>query len=484
MASAVRLALATLAFAAAAGPAHAAAPAGTAQNDTAAARHAGALDVALGKSHIIRVDQPFGQLIVGNPEVADVVPLTDQSVYVLGKRFGSTNLSVYDRQRRLLAVMDVNVGPDVGGLKRQLAELLPGEPVSARMAADSIVLTGTVSSPAAADRAMQLAQKFAPAKDSVVNLMGVGAPQQVLLEVKIAEVRRSALQQLGINTAIASRDFLGTSGTSAPGSASLSNGGSAAIDRSTLSQAFAILAGRFTLGGTSVASALDALEQKGFVKTLADPNLVAVSGETASFLVGGEFPIPVAQTSAGNATQGFGSSITVEFKQFGVSLAFTPTVLSNGMMSLSLLAEVSSIDPSASFSSNGLSIPGLATRRVRTTVEMRDGEGFAVAGLIRRDFQNTIRAVPVLGTLPVIGQLFRSNNFQNNETELVVVIVPRLVRPTHPSQIALPTDLMHPPTQAQFYGEGRIEGAAAAARPDPARPLSAQPAPSAGPILN
>jgi pilus assembly protein CpaC len=215
-----------------------------------------------------------------------------------------------------------------------------------------------------------------------------------------------------------------------------------------------------------ISSALDALETKGLVTTLAEPTLVALSGETASFLAGGEFPIPVSQGGTGS-NGGGGNNISVEFKPFGVSLSFTPTVLADGVINLVVAPEVSSIDPSASVFINGLRIPGLRTRRAKTTVELRDGETFAMAGLLSKDFQDTIRQVPFLGSIPIIGALFRSTGFQKGETELVILVTPRLVRPVPAGTLKVPTDRATPPNEADLFLLGRTDGAVSANGLDP-----------------
>ena len=428
---------------------------------------AGQLDVPINKSQVVRSDRPFAKALIGNPEIADVLPLTTSSIYVLGKKMGTTSLTLYDRRSQLIAVIDIAVGPDVTGLKRQLGELMPGDRVGARISNDSLVLDGTVSSSIAADRAMQLAETYAPGK--VVNMMSVGASQQVMLEVRFSEVKRSALKQLGVG-------FLVGRGTSFSGA--IGGGASLTTDATTgvtklglgsILDSFGILTKRFGAFGLNFDAALDALERKGAITTLAEPTLVALSGETASFLAGGEFPIPVSQ---GNSGGGGGNNVTVEFKPFGVSLAFTPTVLADGVINMIVAPEVSSIDPSASVVINGLRIPGLQTRRAKTVVELRDGESFAMAGLLRKDFQDTVRQFPILGSIPIIGTLFRSTNFQREESELVIIVTPRLVRPVRAGAMKVPTDRATPPNEADLFLLGRTDGAVA---PTQIAPLSPGP---------
>ncbi|WP_344706844.1 type II and III secretion system protein family protein [Sphingomonas swuensis] len=419
--------------------------------------HAGELTVPVNKSQVLRSDRAFAKALVGNPEIADVLPLTDRSLYVLGKKPGTTSLTLYDRNSTLIAVMDVAVGPDVIGLRRQLAELLPASQVGARMSNESIVLEGVVPSGPAAERAMQLAETYAPGK--VVNLLSVGATQQVMLEVRFSEVKRSALQQIGVSTFVGSDagKFQGAIG----GGAGLVGSGPPTLG--AISDSFGIISRTFRAFGTNFNLTLDALERKGAITTLAEPTLIALSGQTANFLAGGEFPIPTVQGNGGGTSTGTSQAITVEFKPFGVSLAFTPTVLADGVINLVVAPEVSSIDPSASVVINGLRVPGLQTRRAKTVVELRDGESFAMAGLLRRDFQDTIRQVPVLGSLPIIGTLFRSSGFQKEETELVIIVTPRLVAPVLADRLKAPTDRVQPPADADLFLLGRTDTGVGAA---------------------
>lgn len=412
--------------------------------------HAGELAVPVNKSQVLRVDRPYARALIGNPDVADVLPLTDQSLYVLGKKVGTTSLTLYDRSNSLIAVMDVAVGPDVTGLKRQLSELMPGDQVGARMSNDSIVLEGMVSSAAGANRAMQIAETYAPGK--VVNLLTIGSSQQVMLEVKFSEVKRSALQQLGAGFFVGSDG--GKLGGAIGGGAGVVGAGPPTLG--AISDSFGVLTRTFRAFGTNFEAVFDALERKGAVTTLAEPTLIALSGETASFLAGGEFPIPVAQGGTGGGVDG-GSAITIQFKPFGVSLAFTPTVLADGVINLLVEPEVSSIDPSASIVVNNLRVPGLQTRRAKTTVELRDGESFAMAGLLRRDFSSTVRQLPLLGNIPIIGTLFRSTAFNRDETELVIIVTPRLVRPVRPENLAAPTDRVRQPANADILLLGRTD---------------------------
>ena len=446
----------------------------------------GELDVPVNKSQVLRVDRPYSKALIGNPEIADIVPISDSSVYVLGKKAGTTSLTLYDRSNRLIAVLDVLVGPDVTNLKRQLGELMPGDQISARMSNDSVILEGIVSSASAADRAAQIAETYAPGK--VVNLLSLGSAQQVMLEVRFAEVKRNALKQIGLSSGVSDGRLEGVFGNEASrlpgepieitqpllggGTTSTTVDGPPVLRVGSIIGSFGIISRTFRAFGADFGVTLDALERKGIITTLAEPTLVALSGETASFLAGGEFPIPVAQSGLGG-----GNTITVQFKPFGVSLAFTPTVLADGVINLVVQPEVSSIDPTASIVINNLTIPGLQTRRAKTVVEMRDGESFALAGLIRKDFQDTVRQVPLLGSLPIIGTLFRSTGFQNEQTELVIIVTPRLVQPVRAGMLKAPTDRVKPPNEADLFLNGRTDSGV----PPSSQPFVTRPGPTMTP---
>jgi pilus assembly protein CpaC len=466
-----------------------------AQVSVASGINAGELDVPVNKSQVLRADRPYAKALIGNPDIADIVPISPTSVYVLGKKTGTTSLTLYDKGSRLIAVVDIVVGPDVTTLKRQLSDLLPGDSIAARMSNDSVILEGVVPDSVSADRAVQIAETYAPGK--VVNLLGIGSSQQVMLEVRFSEVKRSALKELGFHYAGDNGgNFGGVIGggssltpttntdTGGTGSGGFQPFGNGQLRIGSIVDSFAILTRHFGIAGLSFWSALDALERKGDVNTLAEPTLVALSGETASFLAGGEFPVPTVQGSGGTGNGNL--AITVEWKPFGVSLAFTPTVLADGVINLVVAPEVSSIDPSASIVINNLSIPGLQTRRAKTVVELRDGESFALAGLLRKDFQNTIRQVPLLGSLPIIGALFRSTSFQHEETELVMIVTPRLVRPVPAGALKAPTDRVGPPNEADLLINGRTDtGVPPTGRPfvQPVAPPLPPPPPPAGTVV-
>ena len=462
------------ALAAAAGAALIAAQPAIAQVSVASGVQAGELDVPVNKSQVLRADRAYSKALIGNPEIADIVPISSTSVYVLGKKTGTTSLTLYDRSNSLIAVVDVVVGPDVMTLKRQLADLVPGTEIAARMSNDSVILEGIVPSAVDADRAVQVAETYAPGK--VVNLLSLGSAQQVMLEVRFAEVKRSALKQIGLGWFVGSD--AGKLQGAVGGGASITpdpDTGAGVVKLGSILDSFAIVSRTFRAFGENFNVTLDALEKKGAITTLAEPTLVALSGETASFLAGGEFPVPTVQ----NGNGGNSTAITVEWKPFGVSLAFTPTVLADGVINLVVQPEVSSIDPTASIVVNNLTIPGLQTRRAKTVVEMRDGESFALAGLIRKDFQDTVRQVPLLGSIPIIGTLFRSTGFQNDQTELVIIVTPRLVRPVAAGSLKAPTDRTGPPNEADLFLNGRTDSGV----PASSAPFVAPPVPPPPPAL-
>jgi len=439
-----------------------AAQSASAQISLASGVDAGELDVPVNKSQVVRADRPYAKALIGNPDIADIVPITDTSVYVLGKKTGTTSLTLYDRSNRLIAVIDVVVGPDVTTLKRALSDMLPADEISASMSNDSIVLEGMVRNAVEADRAVQIAETYAPGK--VVNLLSLGSSQQVMLEVRFAEVKRSALTQIGLNWSLLGSKTTGNigGGTSTHGITDPTTGEviGGQILRSSITDSFGIISRTFRAFGADFNVQLDALERKGAITTLAEPTLVALSGETASFLAGGEFPVPVIQSGGGGGGgggNGATQAITVEWKPFGVSLAFTPTVLADGVINMVVAPEVSSIDPTASIVINNLTIPGLQTRRAKTVLEIRDGESFAMAGLLRKDFQDTVRQVPLLGSIPIIGALFRSTGFQHEDTELVIIVTPHLVRPVPQAALKLPTDRVGPPNEANLLLSGQTD---------------------------
>ena len=400
---------------------------------------AGEILVPLNKSQVIEVDRPFAEVSIGNPEIADVVPLTRDTLYVFGKQFGTTSLTITNSEGGLIAVVDLVVSYDTEGLRAQMFQLLPGEAIEVRPASDGLVLSGRLSNAMRMQRALALAERYAPGK--ITNLMEVTGSQQVMLAVRFAEVSREVIKQLGANTDL----------SFANGDIEIAGsfGNGPLLDPTS----FGATAFALTTGDVALNTVLDALEERGVVRTLAEPNLIALSGDTASFLAGGEFPIPVGQDEDDS-----GIDITIEFKPFGVSLSFTPTVIGDELINLELFTEVSDIDRETSIRLSQLLIPGLTTRRARTTVELGNGQSFAIAGLLRDDFEDTVRKYPILGDVPVLGQLFRSNGYQLDQTELVVIVTPYLVQPASPTALITPADLFQAPTDAELFLQGRVEG--------------------------
>lgn len=416
------------------------------------------VEVGVGKSQVLQVPGPYTDLMIADPKIADVVPISRDSVYVVGKGLGATALTIYGPGKRLIAAVNVVVGPDIDAFKSRLHEVLPGEKdISARPANQSLLVSGTVSSPAALAQVLALADTYSPGK--VVNMLGVEGTQQVMLSVRFVEMERTAANSLGLNVSKCSLSVAtcvnqGNSGfaiNTGLGSGPAPAAGAATSALST----FGNLALLLRSGYSDISVAVDALETRGIVKTLAEPTLVAMSGDTASFLAGGEFPIPVAESS--NSGVGSTPVVTIEFKQFGISLAFTPTILADGVINLVVNPEVSSIDETDAISENGLSIPGLKIRRAHTTVELRDGESFTIAGLLGDNYTNTINAFPFVGDIPILGALFRSTSYQRDQTELVIVVTPHLVVPRR-GPIALPTDHFVPPSDLELFLFGLQRG--------------------------
>ena len=358
------------------------------------------INVPKNKSLSFRLDGPASKIVVAQPDTAQIVATTDRSFYVRGKALGATNLLIYGQGGALQEVVDVRVGYDAEALQADLAAAIPGEVIKVRNLGEGLLLTGEVSTTAVAAKAKTLADKFAP--ENVTSALTVRASQQVILEVRVLEAGRSDLKDVGFNiTATDGINFALASG-------------SGLIGPSTPQGALQV---RGSIGSVDIDLMLQALEEKGVVRTLARPNLVALSGQKASFLAGGEFPFPVPNGR---------DTVTIEFRQFGVKLDFEPVVQDNGLIRLLVAPEVSALDNSANLRLNGMEVPSLTVRRAATTVELKSGESFAVAGLFQQDYSNAVRQLPGIGQVPVIGALFRSARWKRHETELVIIITPRL----------------------------------------------------------
>jgi pilus assembly protein CpaC len=416
-------------------------------------KHAGEFVVPLNKSQILQLDVPFADLLVGNAEIADVLALTDRSIYVLGKSLGSTSLTIYGRNRSLIAVLDLIVSHDIDGLKARLFELMPNENIEVRPINTGIVLSGTLSGAASMNRAMTLAAQYVGGEGQVTNLMGVRGSQQVMLSVRFTEVSRSVSKELGISNAFSGGDFGFITGSprSTAGSGFDIDLDDPSVETTFVGEiaGFASGAGAFEIAGATIATVFDMLERKGLLKTLAEPNLVALNGDTASFLAGGEFPIEV---DAGDGVT------TIEFKEFGVALSFTPTVLDDGLMSLAINVERSQIDPTGvTVETTSGTTPSLTTRRASTTVELYDGQSFAIAGLLQNDFLDQIEQMPWLADVPILGTLFRSTDYSRQETELVILVSPRLIQPAPAGSLATPVDNFVMPSDLDIFAFGRVE---------------------------
>ena len=402
-----------------------------------------ALSVPMNRAVVVEADQPFAVLNIANPGIADISTLSDRSIYVLGKAPGRTTLTLLAPDGQLITNVDVQVTLDVAEFKERLQQILPGERIEVRTANDGIVLSGVVSSTAKLDKALDLAQRYAP--DRVSNLMAVGGTQQVMLKVRFAEMQRSVTKQLdgsfGFGRTPGATDFQGGVAGNITGINSVLAGGPV----TTTSRGALGLS--FTAGAFEFGVLLEALESKGLVRTLAEPNLTALSGQEAKFLAGGEYPIPV---------RGDNGEITVEYKPFGVEMAFTPTVVDGDVINLAINSAVSGIDNTVTVGAgNGISLSGFKRREAETTVEMRDGESFAIAGLLQDDFTDLNGQVPWLGDVPVLGALFRSAEYKRRQTELVIIVTPHLVTPTRGEALALPTDRVRPPTEAELFLFGK-----------------------------
>ncbi len=404
------------------------------------------LDVPMNRAVVVESDIPFAELSIANPGIADISSLSDRTIYVLGKSPGLTTLTLLDAGGQLITNVDVRVAADVSEFKERLRQILPGEKIEVRTANDGIVLSGIVSSTQRLQRALDLAERYAP--ERVSNLMSVGGIQQVMMKVRFAEMQRNVSKSLGsslaINGAIGGTGINGGTGsTNSSGGVASSLGGTIP---SSNQNAGAVLFG-FNAGSTQVGILLEALEEKGVVRFLAEPNLVALSGQEAKFLAGGEYPVPVAQT---------GDTIAVEFKPFGVELAFIPRVVDKDIINLEMNAAVSAIDASNSIAlGNGIEISAFTRRETSTTVEMRDGESFAIAGLLTDDFTDSTRQLPWIGDVPVLGALFRSADYQRSQTELVIIVTAHLVTPTRGEALVLPTDRIKPPSEKDLFLHGR-----------------------------
>jgi len=418
--------------------------------------HTAMVTVTIGKSQDVRTETSFVDVMVGDPDVADVNPLTDHTLSILGKKIGTTRVSVYAEGKKLIGIFDVEVNYDISRLTNELRRNFPGSRLHASSVNGRIMLSGDVTDAATLDKAVIIAKQFSP---DIINTVSVMSPQQVMLEVRFVELSRTAGRELGVQwnvfnkyaTAnIGSQQPAGNLPLAAPVNSNTLAPGEVAAGVLSGASPFGFAIGRILGGSTTIDVALNALEQKGLARSLAEPNLVALSGDTASFLAGGEYPIPVAGS--------FGQ-VTVDYKKYGVGLAFTPTVLSRGLINLKIEPEVSQIDTTHTIAvSTGVAVPALIVRRASTTIELRDGQSFMIGGLLQTNNQNQLDQLPWLGSVPVLGTLFSSKSYQQNQTDLAIIVTPHLVRPTRPGDVVrTPADDTVPPNDVDYFLLGKTE---------------------------
>ena len=409
---------------------------------------AGQLSLISGKSIVLTSEKAVKRVSVADPEVADFILLSPTEIYLTGKKAGVTNLTLW-QDNRVVAVYDLQVAYDITRLKEDLHRLLPEEKELSVLAThDTITLAGKVTRTAHLNQAVNLAKAYAP-EEKVTSLVEVGGVHQVMLEVRVAEMSKSTANQLGINLLYTRGEDFGVSLLSnladlvSPSDANLAAGPLALLTSPSVNALF-----RFQKGSATWTGLIDALKEDGLAKVLAEPTLISLSGQSASFLAGGEFPVPL--------PQGLGT-VAIEYKAFGVGLTFKPTVLGPEKIGIEVAPEVSELDFSTAVRFSGFLVPGLTTRRASTVVELADGQSFAIAGLLKETIREDVQKFPLLGEIPVLGALFQSKSFQKNETELVIVVTPRLVKPLDTASQPLPTDFYAEPNEAEFYLFGAME---------------------------
>ncbi len=450
-----RLGTAMAALAIALGTVGAAAPA-VAQ--PTAAKPAETLTLSKGTGTLVRLSEPMSDVFVANDTIADVQVRSSNQLYVFGKGSGETTVYATSKGGRVVYAANVRVGNNISSVGEMLHLAMPDASIQATPMNNLVLLTGTVANPDDVAEAQRLTQAYVGTETQVVSRLKSATPLQVMLKVRIAEINRSMLKKVGVN--LLNRD-VGTGslfgiGRGNPGTINTVSGPAdpvtGMIQKTVSGVTFNNIVGGTTLGlfghifGTDLLGTLDLMQNDGFVTTLAEPTLTALSGETASFLAGGEFPIPVSQALG---------SVTIEYKQYGVGLAFTPIVLNDGRISMRVRPEVSELNDAGSVKLNGFVVPALTTRRAETTVELGSGQSFMLAGLLQNRNNNSIEKAPFLGDIPILGALFRSTSYQRNETELVIIVTPYLVRPVS-GQLAVPTQGYRAPTDLQSVIGGQV----------------------------
>ena len=475
-----------------------------------------AVSVPIYESRIVELPAPASRVTIGNPDIADVLIFNSSELYVLGKDLGNTNILLWDRSGNLVSAISVTVTHDLGALRAKLAQILPGEHIGVTSAHRNIILYGRVSSVVSMDAALQIAKSYLeqaatakkkimfqeqtgsessgqnPHSGKVINLMSVTGPQEVMLQVRVAEVQRNAVKHMNLQ-------FLGAGNTGkwvggmsnggtttfppaswlpqnapvptlgAPGISGIVGPNQAIVTPTLPSISTAGLFGSY-LSGSFVANAvLDAFRQEGLAKILAEPTLTTESGQEAQFLSGGSFPIPVPEQNG---------TIGIQYKDFGVKLGFVPVIMDDGRINLKLDVSVSELTATNSLtvspitSSSVFAVPAITERRASSSVELADGQTIGIAGLMNDSMQTAVKKFPGLGNIPILGALFRSQDFQDGRTELVILVTPRLAKPIPPGEIRLPTDSVVPPSDTDFFLLGKMEGKKPKGKP----PMSAAPA--------
>jgi pilus assembly protein CpaC len=402
------------------------------------------LALGIGKSVVVDLPRGIKDVLVADPKIANAVVRSPQRAYIIGAAVGQTNVVFFDAADQQIAAYDIAVKRDLNGVRAALRQMLPTSGIQAEGIGDGVMLTGSVSSPIEAQQAGDVAARLVGGADKVVNSIVVRSRDQVMLKVSVAEVRRDIVKQLGVDLS-ASMNF----GTAV---VNFNNTNPFTANNGPLVPNNGLAAGALTKGLPSVTATMRAMENAGVVRTLAEPNLTAISGESATFISGGEFPIPTGVTCQTTVQGAIGNCIqTVTFKKFGISLNFTPVVLTEGRISLHVMTEVSEVSAENALTggAGGTTIPSIKTRRAETTLEIPSGGSMAMAGLIQEQTKQAVSGLPGLDQVPVFGALFRSQDFINHETELMVLVTPYVVRAVAQKELSRPDDGFAPASDSQ-----------------------------------
>jgi pilus assembly protein CpaC len=389
------------------------------------------LPLGVGKSVVIDLPRDIKDVLVADPKIANAVVRSAQRAYIIGAAVGQTNIVFFDSAGQQIAAYDIAVKRDLNGVRAALKQILPNSDIQIEGLGDGVILTGTAANPIEAQQAGDLAARLAGGADKVVNSIAVKGRDQVMLKVTVAEVARSVIKQLGID--LSGQLNYGTAVVNFNNSNPFTVTGQPLVSGNAITTSF---------GGTpSVTATLRAMESAGVTRTLAEPNLTAISGESATFIAGGEFPIPTGVTCQTTAAGSVGQCApSIAYKKFGISLNFTPVVLTEGRISLRVMTEVSEVSNDNSITVTGITVPSVKTRRAETTLEIPSGGAMAMAGLIQDQTKQAINGLPGLSQLPVLGTLFRSRDFQDNKTELMVIVTPYIVRAVAQKDLSRPDD--------------------------------------------